>query len=109
MNSLIASVVVAISVAVFPAQVFSATRANMVANSNHNPLLVEGLVKKIDKAALRVTLFHGPLANGMPSMSMAYHVKEANWLNEMKVGQKIRFAADEVNGAMTMVQFEEIQ
>lgn len=68
--------------------------------------LTEGLVKKIDKSTARVTLAHGPLPDGMPAMTMAYHVKEATWLDKMKPGQKILFAAESVSGVMTLVRFE---
>ena len=72
--------------------------------------LTEGLVKKVDKAAGKVTISHGPLVNlGMPGMTMAFRVKEAAWLDKMKEGQKIRFAADEVNGALIVVRFERVQ
>ena len=70
--------------------------------------LVEGLVKKVDKTAGKVTLAHGPLANlGMDmAMTMAFRVKDVAWLDQMKVGDKIRFIADDVNGVLTVVRFE---
>jgi len=68
--------------------------------------LVDGLVKKVDQAAGKLTISHGPLPNGMPGMTMAFKVKEAAWLEQIKEGQKIRFAADEVKGVMTVVRFE---
>ncbi len=69
--------------------------------------MVDGTVKKIDKAAGKVTLAHGPLANlGMPAMTMSFRVKDNSWLAQMKEGGKIRFMADNVNGAMTVVRFE---
>jgi len=69
--------------------------------------MAEGLVKKVDKSASKVTLSHGPLANlGMPAMTMVYRVKDAGWLDQMKVGDKIRFMADNVSGALTVVHFE---
>jgi len=67
---------------------------------------VEGVVKKVNKTTGKVTLSHGPLPNGMPAMTMAFRVKEANWIENLKEGQKIRFAVDEVDGAMTVVRFE---
>jgi len=69
---------------------------------------VEGVVKKVDKAAGKVTLAHGPLKNlGMDmAMTMAFRVKDADWLDQMKAGDKIRFVADNVNGVLTMVKFE---
>ena len=73
--------------------------------------LVEGLVKKVDKSAGKVTLAHGPLANlGMDmAMTMAFRVKDATWLDQMKEGSKIRFMADSVNGALTVVKFEPVK
>lgn len=69
--------------------------------------MVDGLVKKIDKSAGKVTLSHGPLVNlGMNmNMTMVFHVKDASWLDQMKEGDKIRFVADKINGAYTVVQF----
>ena len=70
--------------------------------------LAEGTVKKIDKAAGKVTVAHGPLTNlgmNMP-MTMAFRVKDAAWLDQMKNGDKIRFAADNAGGVMTVIKFE---
>ena len=73
--------------------------------------MVEGLVKKIDKSAGKVTLAHGPLTNlGMDmAMTMAFRVKDAAWLDQMKEGGKILFMADNVNGALTVVKFEPVK
>ena len=69
--------------------------------------MVDGQVKKVDKAAGKVTLTHGPLVNlNMSAMTMVFRVKDAGWLDRMKAGDKIRFVADNVNGALTVVQFE---
>lgn len=68
--------------------------------------LTEGLVKKVDKAAGRVTLSHGPLPNGMPAMTMMFRVKDPAWLDQLKAGDQILFAAEQVNGAMTVVELK---
>jgi Cu/Ag efflux protein CusF len=70
--------------------------------------MVDGTVKKVDKGAGKVKLAHGPLANlGMNmNMTMVFRVKDASWLDQMKEGDKIRFVADKINGAYTVVQFE---
>ena len=68
--------------------------------------LADGLVKKIDKANRKVTLSHGPLPNGMPAMTMVFRVKDPAWLDQVKAGDKIRFMADQINGAMTVVHLE---
>lgn len=69
--------------------------------------MVDAQVKKVDKAAGKVTLAHGPLTNlDMPAMTMAFRVKDAGWLDQIKAGDRIRFMADNINGALTVVQLE---
>ena len=68
--------------------------------------MTEGLVKKVDKPAGKLTLSHGPLPNGMPAMTMVFRVKDAAWLDQVKAGDKVRFMADQINGAMTVVHLE---
>lgn len=78
----------------------------MAASGTAEAPLADGLVKKVDKAGKKLTLAHGPLPGGMPAMTMAYRVKDATWLDQIKPGQKIRFAAEEIKGVMTVVRFE---
>ena len=79
----------------------------MQATASTEMQMVDGVVKKVDKSAGKVTLSHGPLTNlDMPAMTMVFRVKDANWLDQMKAGDKIRFMADNVNGAVTIVHFE---
>lgn len=69
--------------------------------------MVDGIVKKIDKAAGKVTVAHGPLTNlNMPAMTMAFRVKEAVWLDKLKQDGKIRFVADAINGKLTIIRLE---
>lgn len=80
----------------------------MAAPATSQSQMVDGQVKKVDKAAGKVTLAHGPLTNlgmNMP-MTMVFRVKDPAWLDQMKEGDKIRFVADNVNGAFTVVQFQ---
>ena len=68
--------------------------------------MTDGLVKKVDKSAGKLTLSHGPLPNGMPAMTMVFRVKDPAWLDQLKAGDKVRFMADQINGAMTVVHLE---
>lgn len=68
--------------------------------------LIDGLVKKVDKAGGKLTISHDALPNGMPAMTMAFKVKDAAWLDKVKEGQKIRFASEPVGGVMTIVRLE---
>jgi Cu/Ag efflux protein CusF len=72
--------------------------------------LVDGEVKKIDKEVGKITLRHGELKNlNMAAMTMVFRVKEPVMLDNVKVGDKIKFAADRVNGAVTVVQLQTAQ
>ena len=84
------------------------TPANAAASpAQSQAMLADGEVKKVDKAAGKVTVSHGPLTNlGMPAMTMVFRVKDAAWLDQMKNGDKIHFAADNPGGVMTVVKFE---
>jgi Cu/Ag efflux protein CusF len=70
----------------------------------------EGEVRKVDKSAGKVTIKHGPLENlAMPPMTMVFRVKDAAWLDQMRPGDRIRFVAEKVNGAFTVVRYEPMQ
>jgi Cu(I)/Ag(I) efflux system protein CusF len=57
--------------------------------------LTEGEVRKVDKENKKVTLKHGEIKNlGMPGMTMVFQVKDAQMLDKLKSGDKVRFAAD---------------
>ncbi|MBS1190166.1 MAG: hypothetical protein H6R10_1958 [Rhodocyclaceae bacterium] len=93
---------VAIAAPVFAHEGHAAMHGQTTAESP----LTEGVVKKVEQAAGKVTLSHGPLPNGMPAMTMAFRVKDPAWIGRMKENDRIRFAAEQVDGAMTLVRFE---
>lgn len=67
----------------------------------------EGVVKKVDKAAGKLTIAHGPLENlGMPGMTMAFPVKNTAQLDAVKVGDKIRLRAEQQNGSIVVTAIE---
>jgi Cu/Ag efflux protein CusF len=72
--------------------------------------LVDGEVKKIDKEAGKITLRHGELKSlNMSAMTMVFRVKDPAMLEQVKVGDKVRFAAERANGAITVVQLQAAQ
>ncbi|HEY0847186.1 MAG TPA: copper-binding protein [Noviherbaspirillum sp.] len=67
----------------------------------------DGEVKKIDKEAGKITIKHGPLANlNMPPMTMVFKVKEPAMLNSVKVGDKIRFVAEQSGKTLQVARLE---
>ncbi len=72
-----------------------------------NSSMSHGEVKKIDMATSKITIKHGPLENlGMDGMTMAFKVKDPAMLSQVKVGDKIDFVAEEVNGALTVTKLQ---
>ncbi len=68
------------------------------------PELARGIVKKIDLEQGKMTISHGPLAKlDMPPMTMVFRVADPALLNQAKVGDAIRFDADKINGAYTVL------
>jgi Cu(I)/Ag(I) efflux system periplasmic protein CusF len=68
---------------------------------------VDGTVEKIDKSAGKVTLKHGPIKNlDMDGMTMVFRVQDPSALDRLKVGQKVKFEADRVNGQITATKIQ---
>lgn len=69
--------------------------------------MVDGEVRKIDKEQGKVTLKHGPIASlDMPGMTMVFKVADPKMLDTLKQGDKVKFAADKVDGAITVTAIE---
>jgi len=69
--------------------------------------LAEGEIRKVDKDAKKITIKHGPIQNlGMGAMTMVFQVKEPAMLDQVKAGDKVRFQADTVGGALTVTRIE---
>ena len=77
----------------------------VVAQATQSTATVEGEVRKIDKDAGKITLKHGPIPNlDMPGMTMVFRVKDPAMLDAVKTGDKVRFTADKVGGALTVTE-----
>ena len=67
----------------------------------------EGEIKKIDKSAEKITIKHGPLTSlNMPPMTMVFRVKDAAMLDQVKSGDKVKFIAEKINGALTVTTLQ---
>lgn len=67
------------------------------------PPMTSGEVTKIDKAAARVTLKHGEIKHlDMPPMTMVFRAANPKLLDGVAVGDRVRFAAERVNGQYTV-------
>ncbi len=69
-----------------------------------------GEVKKINEAAGKITLKHEPIKNlDMESMTMVFRIKDPAMLKKVKVGDKVVFEAERVNGALTVTNIKKRQ
>jgi Cu(I)/Ag(I) efflux system periplasmic protein CusF len=70
--------------------------------------MADGEVVKIDQAAGKITIKHGPLKklNMDEGMTMVFKAQDPAMLKQVKQGDKIRFDADNVNGQFTVTKIE---
>ncbi|RLJ36540.1 copper-binding protein [Acidovorax sp. 106] len=65
--------------------------------------LSEGEVLRWDARSGKVTLRHGPIANlGMPPMTMVFKVQNADQGSALQTGMKVRFRAEQLQGAYVL-------
>ena len=70
--------------------------------------MVNGQVTKIDEAAGKITLKHGPIKklDMNEGMTMVFRAQDPAMLKQLKVGEKVKFDADRVNGQITVTKIE---
>ena len=67
--------------------------------------MTDAEVRKIDKAQSKVTLKHGEIKNlNMPGMTMVFRAKDAKLLDGLAVGDKVKFAAEQIDGNYVVTQ-----
>lgn len=71
---------------------------------------VEALVRTVDKSAKKITLKHGDIPNlDMGAMTMVFQVADPALLDKVKAGDTVRFTADKIRGAYTVLTIEPVQ
>ena len=70
--------------------------------------MVDGEVTKIDEAAGKLTIKHGPMKkfDMEGGMTMVFRANDPAILKQFKPGDKIKFEADKVNGQFTVMKVE---
>lgn len=65
----------------------------------------KGKVKKLDEKAKKVTIIHEELKGlEMPAMTMVFRIGEGVDASKLKEGADIEFAADRVDGRITVTE-----
>jgi Cu(I)/Ag(I) efflux system protein CusF len=70
--------------------------------------MINGQVTKIDESAGKITLKHGPIKklDMEDGMTMVFRAQDPAMLKQVKVGDKVKFDADRVNGQITVTKIE---
>lgn len=69
--------------------------------------LTNGEVRKVDKENMKITLKHEQIKNlDMPGMTMVFSVADSRLLDKVQPGDKVRFAATNEGGKLTVTQIE---
>jgi len=69
--------------------------------------MTEGVIRKVNKDAGKLTIKHGEIKQlDMPPMTMVFQVKDPAMLDQVKAGDKVRFAVESKGGAMTVTRIE---
>ena len=72
-----------------------------------DPIMSDGVVRKIDAVNARITLKHGPIRNlDMPAMSMVFRVQPPQLLSGLKTGDTVRFHVEQINGAYVVTAIQ---
>ncbi len=70
-------------------------------------VMTDGEVRRVDKDAKKITIRHGPIQNlDMPAMTMVFQVKDAAMLDKVNPGDKVKFSAEKIAGAIIVTDIE---
>lgn len=71
------------------------------------PVMIDGEIRKVDKDAAKLTIKHAEMPNlGMMPMTMVFRVQDKAMLGQVAAGDKVRFTAEKVGGALTVTALE---
>lgn len=74
------------------------------------PELADGEIRKVDLEAAKLTIKHGELKSlEMGPMTMVFRVKDKAMLTQVAAGDKVRFAVERIEGALTVTQIETVK
>ncbi|MDC7692314.1 copper-binding protein [Vogesella indigofera] len=84
-----------------------ATQTPVATTSSNMTMLTDGEVRKIDPSAGKITIKHGPIVHmDMPGMTMVFTAKDKALLDQVKVGDKIRFMVSHEDGKMLVTDIQ---
>ena len=70
--------------------------------------MIDGQVTKLDEAAGKITIKHGPIQkfDMDKGMTMVFRAQDPAMLKGLKAGDKVKFEPDRVNGQFTVMKIQ---
>jgi Cu(I)/Ag(I) efflux system periplasmic protein CusF len=69
--------------------------------------MADGEIRKVNKDTNKITIKHGEIKNlDMPGMTMVFQVKDPAMLDQVKVGDKVKFNAEKTEGAFVVTEIQ---
>ena len=69
--------------------------------------MTDGEIRKVDMDNKKLTIKHGEIKNlDMPGMTMVFQVKDPAMLDKVKAGDKVKFSADKIGGAIVVTNIQ---
>ena len=86
----------------------TATLLALLAITPARAQMVQGTVTKLDESAGKITLKHGPIKKFEmdEGMTMVFRAQNPAMLKQVKVGDKVKFDADKIDGQFTVTKIE---
>ena len=83
------------------------TSASAASGASASAVMTDGVIRKVDKDAKKITIKHGEIKNlEMPGMTMVFQIKNAALLDKVQVGDKVKFHAEKQDGAIVVTDMQ---
>ena len=104
-SSLVLVVATTLSVATFAQEKVAPMQATTAETKTVE--MTDGEIRKVDMENKKITIKHGEIKNlDMPGMTMVFQVKDAAMLDKVKAGDKVKFSADKIGGAIVVTDIQ---
>ena len=104
-SSLVLVVATTLSVATFAQEKAAPMQATTAETKTVE--MTDAEIRKVDMENKKITIKHGEIKNlDMPGMTMVFQVKDAATLDKVKAGDKVKFSADKIGGAIVVTDIQ---
>lgn len=103
--SLVLAIAASLSVTTFAQE--KTAPMQVAATETKTAEMTDGEIRKVDMENKKITIKHGEIKNlDMPGMTMVFQVKDSAMLDKVKAGDKVKFSADKIGGAIVVTDIQ---